>query len=129
FQRNPLTNERSCYSKNPEETRKRKSEAIKRRMSTPEGRKQIEVILAIGQKTGFRRGLKHSEETKKKISEAHFGRKKSEETKRKMSLAKKGKQYWLGKHHTATAKKRISEANKGNTSFLGKHHSNETKEK
>lgn len=129
FQRNPLSSERSRYSKTPEETKRRKSEAMKRRMATPEGRKQVEEILAIGQKTGFRRGLKHSEETKKKMSEAKIGKKKSEETKRRMSEAQKGKQYWLGKHHTDETKKRISEASKGNTSFLGKHHSNETKEK
>ena len=38
----------------------------------------------------FHRGLKHTEESKKKMSEAHKGKKISEEHKRKMSEAKKG---------------------------------------
>ena len=38
-----------------------------------------------------KKGCQHTEEAKRKMSEAHLGRKLSEETKRKMSLANKGK--------------------------------------
>ena len=41
----------------------------------------------------------------------------------------KGKQYWLGRHHSEEAKRKISEAHKDNKYWLGKHHSEETKKK
>ena len=88
---------------------------------------------------------KLSEETRKKMSEAHIGmryskernekiskskkgeilgRKPSEETRKKMSLAK------LGKKHTEEAKRKMSEAHKGKPSpMLGIHLSEETKRK
>lgn len=56
-----------------------------------------------------RKGKHRSEETKKKMSEAHKGLKLSEETKKKMSEAKKGKTF--SEEH----RKKLSEANKGNT--------------
>ncbi len=37
------------------------------------------------------KGKRHSEETKRKLSEAHKGKKLSEEHRRKMSVAKKGR--------------------------------------
>ena len=52
-------------------------------------------------------GFKHSEETKRKISESHKGIKYSEEVKRKMSEAKKGIKY------SEEAKRKMSEAKKG----------------
>jgi group I intron endonuclease len=65
-----------------------------------------------------RKGVKLSEETKKKMSDAQkgeknhmFGKKQSEETKRKKSESLKGKK------HTEETKRKISEANKGE-----KHH-------
>jgi hypothetical protein len=76
--------------------------------------------------------LHHSEEIKKKISEAHKGksttwkgRYHSEESKRKMSEA------WdYSKHFTAETRKKMSEAHKGHTGwFKGKHHSEEAKKK
>lgn len=43
-----------------------------------------------------------------------YGRKHTEESKKKMSNAKKGKpSTWLGKHHTEEAKRKLSLANKG----------------
>ena len=85
---------------------------------------------------------KHSEETKRKISKSwdydkHF----TEETKKKMSEAHKGKPSWnKGKHHSDDTKKRISEANKGHSvtketkrkiskANKGKHLSEEAKRK
>jgi len=65
------------------------------------------------------RGLKHTEETKKKISEANkgekcymYGKHHSEDTKRKMSESQKGRK------HSEETKKKISEAKKG--LFYGK---------
>ena len=66
-------------------------------------------------------GRKHSEETKKKISEAHkkigipwrLGQKHSEETKMKMSLAQKGeKNHMWGKKLSEESKKKLSEIQK-----------------
>ena len=51
------------------------------------------------------------------------------ETLEKMSKAKKGNQYWLGKHHTDESKQKISKANSGNQYWLGKHHTDESKQK
>ena len=68
----------------------------------------------------------HSEETKRKISEALKGKPRSEETKRKLSEAKKG-------IHLALSEERrikLSEALKGeNNPNYGKHLSEETKRK
>ena len=72
-------------------------------------------------------GRKHSEEAKKKISDAKRGKKlgpKSEETKRKLSDAKKGeKNPNYGLKRSEETKKKISDAQKG------KKHSEETKKK
>lgn len=85
-----------------------------------------------------------SEETKKKIRDAHRGKCMSEETRKKMSEAKKGeKNSMYGKNHTEETKRKISENNKGKTGYpcteyhkqqrrlanLGKVLSDETKKK
>lgn len=67
------------------------------------------------------KGHKHSEETKKFLSEhftgkgnANFGKPKSEETKRRMSEVQKGpKSYWFGKKASQETKDRLSKVRKG----------------
>jgi len=101
------------------------------------------------------RGLKHSEETKKKIAEnvpdisgknnpmfgktgeecPSFGKQKTDKTKRLLSIAMKGKYVgeknpFYGKQHTEKAKQKISIANSGeNHPMFGKHPSKETRQK
>ena len=74
---------------------------------------------------------KHSEESKRKMSESHIGKHHSEESKKKISEALSGeKAYWYGKHLLEEHKNKISEALSGekNPNF-GKHHSEESKKK
>ena len=66
---------------------------------------------------------KYSEESKKKLSESHKGlisgnkgHKHTEETKKKISDAHKGKKYHLGKKCSEESRKRMSDARKGMTS-------------
>ena len=93
-------------------------------------------------------GKHHSEETRKKISEAFkgennpmFGKHLSEETKQKMSESMKGKYFSeetkrkiseanKGKALSEETKQKISETKKGeNNPMFGKRHSEETKQK
>lgn len=100
-----------------------------------------------------RRGFKHSDETKEKISKAKTGFKHTEETKKKISEAaknisdetrRKKREASLGRSHTDETKEKIGKANKGNVlteeqrkkismanignkKRTGKHHNNETK--
>ena len=77
-------------------------------------------------------GYKHSDETRKKMSEiakslpSNFkGKKHTEETKEKIRKAKLGQ-----KVHSEEWKKKMSEAHTGeNNPFYGKHHTKEVKEK
>ena len=66
---------------------------------------------------------KHSEETKRKISESQKGRKFTEEHRRNLSVSHKGKTI------SQEQKLKISASLKGNKNTLGYHHSAETKEK
>ena len=60
----------------------------------------------------------------------NIGKKHSEETRRKMSEAKNGeKNQFFGKHHTLESRHKMSVAKKGNKNHLGKHHSEETRRK
>lgn len=79
-----------------EETRQKMSESAKKRWAK---RKLLKL-------PGFRTGIKHSEETKKKISETKTGIKRSEETKKKISESHKGKK------HSDETKKKMSESQK-----------------
>jgi group I intron endonuclease len=83
-------------------------------------------------------GLVHSEETRKKMSEAKkgekhylFGKTISEETRKKMSEAQKGdKNPMFGKTISEEARKKISEAKKGDKNpMFGKTISEETRKK
>ena len=70
------------------------------------------------------KGKHHSEETKMKIREANKGKRLSEETKNKIREAKKGeKNPMYGKHLSEETKKKLREAHKG------KHFSEEHKKK
>lgn len=61
----------------------------------------------------YRRGTHHTEETRRKMSEAFKGRHFSEETKRKLSEAHKGRPgFWKGKHRSDETKRKMSEARK-----------------
>jgi len=60
-----------------------------------------------------RRGTTHSEETKRKISEAKQGTTHSEETKRKMSESLKGNTNGLGRTLSEETRQKISQATKG----------------
>ena len=83
-------------------------------------------------------GIHHSEETRKKISEAHKGKHRSEETRKKISEAHKGKESWIkGKHLSEETRKKLSESHKGKVfseehrrklseAKKGKHRSEET---
>jgi len=71
----------------------------------------------ISPTAGNNLGIKHSEQTKRKMSKAHKGMKYSEETRRKISEALKGRK--LSEEH----KRKLSEAHKG------KKHSAETRQK
>lgn len=68
-------------------------------------------------------GKKHSEEAKRKMSEAHKGKKLSEEARKKISEANKGNKNFEGKHHSEATKRKLSESNKG------KKRSEETRKK
>jgi len=86
-------------------------------------------------------GKHHTEETKKKMSEAHTGKILSEETKNKLSEIHSGKilskdhkrklsEVQSGKHHSEETKKRMSKSLIGEkNSFYGKHHSEEVRKK
>ena len=58
-------------------------------------------------------GLRHSDETKKQISEKNRGKKRSEETKKRMSEVMRGKPSWnKGKTFSKETRKKMSESSK-----------------
>lgn len=98
-----------------------------------EARKKLSMSL-IGKKVGF----KHTEETKRRMSEIktgknhpNYGKHPSAETRRKMSESQMGKKnHNYGKKTPFEIRRKISKANSGKNSYLfGKHLSDETKKK
>ena len=83
--------------------------------------------------TGFdRSGTKHTEEHKRKLSEAMKGKPKSEEHKRKLSEANKSSLIppnRKGVKLTEEHKQKISELKKGNSYHKGKKHTEEAKKR
>lgn len=82
--------------------------------------------LLSSKKLGKNKGRRHSEETKKKMREAHIGKPRSEKARQKMREAWKKRSRFL----TADVKKKISESMRGeaNPNF-GKARSEETRRK
>jgi len=75
------------------------------------------------------KGGKHSEETKRKISNSQKGRIFSPEHIKKLSISHKGQiGYFSGKHLSEEHKRRLSKSQQGVNHYnFGKHHSSETK--
>ena len=84
-------------------------------------------IASGGYSGGNIKGFHHSEESRKKMSEAHKGRYFTQEHRKKLSEALKGKTPWIkGKHLSEEARKKLSKALKGKKHG---HCSEETKRK
>ena len=120
---NQYCNER-FHRKGPvsEETRKKMSESHKGKHVSPETWRKLSESRKGAKNPryglpGTMKGKCHSDESKKKMSEAKKGRTLSEEHKRKLSEARKGR------HFSEEHKRKISEALKG------KHVSEETRRK
>ncbi len=75
------------------------------------------------------KGKCKSEEHKQRLSEAHKGKHPSEETRAKLSAAGKGKHSTLGYKQTEEHNRKTSEALKGNTNTLGHKLTEEHKRK
>ncbi len=71
------------------------------------------TLYNLSPTAGNQLGIKRSEETKRRMSEALKGRKCSEESKQKMRLAKLGTHFRLGKKASEETRRRISESKKG----------------
>lgn len=75
-------------------------------------------------------GREISDETRRKLSEAHRGKILSEETKRKLSESMKGNTIWFDRTHSKETRKRMSESKKGEKNpMFGKSHSEESRRK
>ena len=74
-----------------------------------------ETRKKISESQKGKKGSHHSKDTRKKISESMKGKKLSEEHRRKLSEAHKGKMTWnKGKHLSDDTRRKISESLKGN---------------
>ena len=90
------------------------------------------VFMRNGEhKTLHSKGKHHSEETRRKISEASKGRTLSEEHRKKLSESLSGENNpFFGKHHSEDTRRKISESCKGKPGWLkGKHQSEDTCQK
>ena len=85
-------------------------------------KKMSEYNKKIGRKPPSRKGKKHTEKSKIKMSLIQKDKKASETTKRRMSLSHKGLNTWMkGRKLSEVTKKKIGEAEKGakNSSWKG----------
>lgn len=107
----------------------------------------LKPYFNICQIVGSRLNLKHSEKTKRKISQSHIGIKPDKNTRLKLSIAQIGNKKALGHKCSEFAKQKSREKNNGrkwtsehklkhslrmkgeNNPFYGKKHSQETKDK
>lgn len=115
-----------------DETRRKLSEARKGKHPSAETRAKMSLVKSgernpMYGRTGKRNpmyGKRHSEESRKKMSEALVGRQTSEETRRKLSKAGKGRR------HTEETRRKLSLAKMGDRNpNYGKHLSIETRRK
>lgn len=80
------------------------------------------IFLTSREHNAFNKGKPKSEETRKKLSEAHKGKQFSEEHKKKLSESKKGENNSMyGKKHSEEARKKMGNCHKGNTNTKGMH--------
>jgi hypothetical protein len=92
-----------------------REEDLQRKLNVVENPLYINLCIA-GKLFADNKGIKRSEETKKRISENHWGmsgKKHSEETKRLMSIKARGNTNPLGHKHSEETKKKISSSTKG----------------
>lgn len=69
--------------------------------------------ISIKQKKALdKTGFKHSEQSRKKMSEYQKGKKINEETRKKMSESQKGNKKFLGHNHSEETRKKMSESQK-----------------
>ncbi len=86
--------------------------------------------MALDPSTGGCSGYKHTEDAKRKISEAKKGNWKDLEYRMRQSEATRGNQSFLGHKHSDEMKRKMSEAMKGDKHpFFGKKHSEESRRK
>lgn len=93
--------------------------------------------LSKGGQIGWRCGSKHTEETKRKMSEKHtgtnnpwFGQHHTEESKKKMSESLKNSEIFQTAVRSNIRRNKLKIKSKiGKASFLGKHHTEEAKKK
>lgn len=107
----------------------------------------LKPYFNVCQIVNSRLNLKHSESTKKKISQSHIGIKPNEDTRLKLSIAQRGNKKSLGHKCSELSKQKTKEKNTGrkwsnehklehslrmkgeNNPFYGKKHTQETKDK
>lgn len=108
---NLLFYEQACLDAlRPEYNIAKDAEAPMRGMKLSEEHKRKISEAKIGNTNMF--GKHHSEETRQKMSEAHKGMVFSEEHKQKLSVAKKSNTNRLGTHHSEETKRKIGDRNR-----------------
>lgn len=109
--------------KHSDEAKRKMKKAAKKRKERGDYKKLAKISSEVNKGNKYNLGKKHSEETKKKISESSTGRKHSPKTRQKISKKLKGREF--SKKH----RDNLSKAMTGNKNCLGRVLSEETKEK